>query len=112
MSKPIEYELDIQRYNGPKKPNMHLTAAKRVLLPLKLLAHKVIAKERPKVNDFAFIKDVTSGDAHPKFNGYNAKLCRERGQSLSPKNKAVYMPLIDIPLADPDTMMTAMVQAA
>ena len=39
MPTTIQYELEIQRYNGPKKPNMAKEATKRVVLLLKLLAH-------------------------------------------------------------------------
>ena len=39
------------------------------------------------------------------------KLYRLAGLSVSPRNKAVCMPLIDMPPADPSTIMTALVEA-
>ena len=41
----------------------------------------------------------------------SAKLSREQGQSAQPATRAIYTRLIDMTPADPDTMMTAMVQA-
>ena len=62
-------------------------------------------------NDFEFLKDVISSKNIPEFNGYNTKLYRLSGLSVSPRNKAVYMPLLDIPLADRSTMMTSLIEA-
>ena len=47
----------------------------------------------------------------PEFNGYNTRLCHEQGRSPEPKTKAIYLPLIDMPPAHPDTIMTAMSKA-
>ena len=47
----------------------------------------------------------------PEFNGYNSRLCREQGRYPKPKTKAVYLLLIDMPPAHPDTIMTAMSKA-
>ncbi len=43
--------------------------------------------------------------------GYNTCLCREQGRYLEPKTKAVYLPLIGMPPAHSDTIMTAMSKA-
>ena len=75
------------------------------------MAHTVIAKQRTMHNDIEFFKDVISSENIREFNGYNTKLCRLSGLSVSPMNNAVYMPLIDMPHADPSTMMTALVEA-
>ena len=48
-----------------------------------------------------FFKDVISSENIPEFNVYNTKLCRLAGLSVSPRIKAVCMPL----------MMTALVEA-
>lgn len=111
MSQHIEYELDIVRYNGPKKPNFPSQFVKREIPTLRLLAHKAIAQRRANETDFAFLTDVVKFDDCPEFNGYNTRLCREQGQFPQPKTKAVYLPLIDMPPADPDTIMTAMKKA-
>ena len=38
-------------------------------------------------------------------------MCREQRQSVKPATKAVYLPLIDMSPAHPDTMLTAMMEA-
>ena len=43
-------------------------------------------------------------DTCPEFNGYNIRLCQEQVHMKRPKTKVVYLPLIDKPLADPDTI--------
>ena len=111
MSTSIPYELRIHEYRGPKKPPMLTGSANKIILPLKIMAHTVIVKQRAMHNDFEFFKDVISSVNIPELNGYNTKLCRFAGLSVSPKNKAVYMPLIDMPLVDHSTMMTALIEA-
>ena len=111
MSKQIEYELDIMRYNGPKKLEMPTQYLKRQVPPLRILAHMVISQQRANVLNLNFLKDVVQSEGCPEFNGYNTRLCRERGETLQPKTKAVYLPLIDMPPAHPDTIMTAMDKA-
>ena len=106
MSTSIPYELRIHEYRGPKKPPMLTGSANKIILPLKIMAHTVIAKHRAMLNDFEFFKDVISSE-----NGYNTKLCRLAGLSVSPRNKALYMPLIDMPPVDYSTMMTALIEA-
>ena len=61
--------------------------------------------------DLDFFKRVITGPNTPEFGGFNTKLSREQGQSAQPATRAIYTPLIDMTPADPDTMMTAMVQA-
>ena len=56
-----------------------------------------------------FFKDFITTENTPEFNGYNTKVCRLTGPSVSPRNKSVYMPLIHMPPADPSTMMTVLV---
>lgn len=55
-----------------------------------------------------FLSAINSDDNCPEFNGFNTSLAREQGQALKPKTQAVYLPLIDMPPSDPDTMMTAL----
>ena len=60
--------------------------------------------------DFGFLKrDITEPNT-PEFGGFNTKLSREQGQSAQPATRAICTPLIDMTPADPDTVMTAMVQ--
>ena len=110
MSEPIEYDVTIQRYNGPKKPKMPEGAAVITVLPLKLLAQQATLKQRADETDFAFFKDVQKQNC-PEYNGYNTALARNQGQTEQPKTKTVYLPLIDLVPSHPDTLMTAMVEA-
>ena len=64
------------------------------------MAHAVIAKQRAMHNYFDFFNDVISSENIPEFNGYNTTLYRLAGLSVSPRNEAVYMSLIDMPPAD------------
>ena len=55
------------------------------------------------VLDFDFLRRVITEPNTPEFG--------EQGRSAQPATRAMYTPLIDMTPADPDTMMTAMVQA-
>ena len=103
--------MRIHEYRGPKKPPMLTGSANKIILPLEIMTHTVIAKQRAMHNDFEFFKDVISSENIPEFNGYNTKLCRLAGLSVSPSNKAVYITLIDMPPVDHSTMMTALIKA-
>ena len=94
-----------------KKPQMPPEKATRAVPPLHVLAHQAIQLSRTHVLDFDFLKRVITKPNTPEFGGFNTKLSREQGQSAQPATRAIYTPLIDMTPADPDTMMTAMVQA-
>ncbi|XP_078661436.1 uncharacterized protein LOC144905583 [Branchiostoma floridae x Branchiostoma belcheri] len=104
-------DIPVQRYYGPKKPNMPSSEVNRSVLPLKVLAHQVVALERARHLDFEFFKCVATSTNPVEFGGFNTKLCREQGQSVKPATKAVYLPLIDMNPAHPDSMLTAMTEA-
>ena len=86
-------------------------SANKIILPLKIKAHTVITMQRAMHNNFEFFKDVISSETIPEFNRYNTALCILDGLSASPRNKAVYMPLIDMPPVDHSTMMTTLIEA-
>ena len=102
MSKEIPYDLDVARYGGPKKPTPPENLMKVQVLPLSVLARAAVSLNRAKERDFEFLRDVSKGG--PEYNGYNTKRTREEGQSLKPKTKAIYLPLIDMPPVEYDTM--------
>ena len=52
-------------------------SADKIILPLKVMAHRVIAKQRAMHNDLEFFKDVISSENIPEFNGYNTKLSNQ-----------------------------------
>ena len=59
------------------------------VLPLKVLAHKVLSQQRADQRDVAFMKDVLTKDRCPEFNGYNTANSRQQGVSVQPKTRAV-----------------------
>jgi len=101
----------VQRYNGPKKPVMPEAESKRMVLPLRVLAHQVVDVSRAKCLDFSFLKKVTSNNDTPEFHGFNTAQAREHGHRVKPATRAVYRPILDMKPSDPDTIMTAMVEA-
>ena len=50
-------------------------------------------------------------DDIPDYHGFNTKLIRDSGQSLKPKTKLSFHPLLDKTPSDPSTILTAMVDA-
>ena len=111
MSQQIYFELPIQHYQRPKKVPMPDNCSKKFVPPLKVLCSCIIAKERAEELDFSFMSEINSNDNCPEFNGFNTSVAREQGQALKPKTQAVYLPLIDMPPSDPDTMMTVLQEA-
>jgi hypothetical protein len=104
MSQPIDFDISIQRYQGPKKVPMPDNCAKICVQPLKVICSCIIAERRAKELDFSFLNAINSDDNCPEFNGFNTSVARVQGQALKPKTQAVYLPLIDI-------MMTALHEA-
>ena len=66
------------------------------------MAHQVVALQRVHHLDFEFFKCVATSMNPIEFGGFN-KLCREQGQRVKPATKAVYLPLIDMNPAHPDS---------
>jgi hypothetical protein len=111
MKDEILPEVPVQRYRGPQKPDMPANLASRSPLPLKVLARELISVSRAHETDFAFMKSILTEPGTPEFNGYNMKQSREQGHAICSNTKAVYLPLIDMSPAEPDTMLTAMVES-
>ncbi|KAI8514535.1 hypothetical protein Bbelb_071260 [Branchiostoma belcheri] len=83
-------DIPVQRYHGPKKPNMPSSEVNRSVLPLKVLTHQsVVALERARHLDAEFFKCVATSTNPVEFGGFNTMLCREQGQSVKPATKAV-----------------------
>ena len=111
MTDDILPDVTVQRYNGPQKPCMPVHAATHSPLPLKVLTRQYISLQRAQTFDFTFLKAIVSTPGTPEFNGFNTCSAREQGHATKPKTKAVYLPLIDMAPAEPDTMLTAMIEA-
>ena len=111
MSDEVTPEVPVQHYEGSKKPQMPMQAATQSPLPLRLLVGQYISVNRARQTDFDFMSKVTSVPNTPEFGGFNTRLSREQAHAVKPKTTAVYLPLIDMAPAEPNTMMTAMVEA-
>ena len=111
MSKEFNYKFDIFRYNGPKKSKFPTQFLKKPVPSLKILAHEFLSQERARQHDFTFLKDIILSSNCLEFNGYNTCLHRVQGRSPELKTKAVYLPLIDMTPAHPDSIMTALIKA-
>jgi len=106
-SKPVEYNVQLETYNGPKKPLMPQEEAVHHIPSLSLLASQTITKQRAMDNDFAFLQDIHTDSKCPEYNGYNTRLCRQAGILPQPHTEVAFVPLIDRPPAHHDTTKTA-----
>lgn len=109
----IEHTLPmtVERYNGPRKPDMPQACARQPILPLRILAAKIITLNRAQLTDYIFLKKITHDSSTPEYNGFNTEMARKQGHTIKPATKAIYTPLIDMKPSDPDTVMTAMVES-
>lgn len=108
MLQKIPYNIEIARYTGPKKLTPPKNSIKVKVPTLATLAQTAILLNRARERDLAFFKNVYNGD--PEHSGYNTKRTREEGLSLQPKTRAIYLPLIDMPPAEYETIPTSMLQ--
>ena len=111
MTKPIDYNINAEHYDGAVKPKMPIHATNKTAMSLKILAETAIVSTRAQEMDFLFFKEMSDNDNRPEFNGYNTQICRDQGHSPKFKTKAMYMPLIDMTPSDPNTIMLALHQA-
>ena len=95
-------------FKGEKKPKMPPAFSKKGILPLKVLCNQAITVSRSKYLDFQFVKDMVIQTSVPDFASYNTKQMRESGQSMKPKTKVIYKPLINKTPSDPPSILTAM----
>ena len=92
-SDPIDFQVDVKRYHGPKNPSM-------ILLPSNLtetdnVATKIL-RDQATLIDMNFIQDVLNKDDCPEYNGFNTNRMREMNIPSDPKTVVHYHPLIDI----------------
>ena len=108
MTLQIPYVIEAGHYTGPKKP-LPPEGAMTVKVPtLATLSETAVILNRANEKDLEFLKSVHAGS--PEYNGYNTKKAREEGVSLQVKTNASYLPLIDMPPAEYDTILTSMLQ--
>ena len=111
MKAEVEADVPIIHYQGPKKPPMPQTNAKRVVPPLRILAQQSILVQRANQLDFKFLESVINDPKVPEYAGFNTRMSREENHSLKPGTSVAYSPLIDMVPSDPTTIMTAMFEA-
>ncbi|MCP3889476.1 MAG: hypothetical protein GY702_11490, partial [Desulfobulbaceae bacterium] len=109
-AKPVDYEVQQETYDGPKKPPMPLDVALNQVPPLWLMVSHLILVQRAKENDFAFFKDMQIEANCPEYNGYKTSLVRQAGLVPEPKTEVAFLPLIDCLPAHHDTIKTAIVK--
>lgn len=97
MGNEIPHQLAISRYTGPQKRDPPADSVKVRVMPLRFLARMVLAGDRAAEKYFSFWTDIVEKDDTPEFNGYSTRTTRSEDQSLQPKIRAVYLPLIDLP---------------
>ena len=107
MKDPIKYEVQQEKYTGPKKPSMPLEQAVKQVPRLSFLATQVITAQRALENDFAFFQNIHNESNCPEYNGYNTKLNRQAGMLPQPQTQVAFLPLADRPPAHLDTIKTA-----
>jgi len=112
MKEELVQPIPIHRYNGPNKPDMPEKCCKRKVPPLRVLASQVVSLSRARDLDHLFFQEITeSPSGTPEYNGFNVSLARNQGHSTRPATTAVHTPLIDMTPSDPDTILSAMVEA-
>ena len=52
MTKPIDYNINVERYNNPVKPKMPIHAANETAMSVKILAETAIVSTRAREMDF------------------------------------------------------------
>ena len=103
-------DIQLQHYDGPKKPLMPEHTSKYTVLSLKFLAHQAVILNVSKEKDFQFLTNICT-DQQPEFSGFNTRVLRESGSSVQPKNKTIYRPLLGKNPSDPSTVLTAMLDS-
>ena len=81
MTKLIDYNINVERYDGPVKTKMPIHAANKTVISLTILAETAIVSTRARQMDFLFLKEMSNNDNCPEFNGYNTQICRDHGHS-------------------------------
>ena len=90
---------------------MPLSESAKQPLPLHVLAKQKLSFDRATDLDFLFMKKICLEENVPEYGGFNTAFVRNLGYDVKPKTKAVYLPLVDMPPAEPTTMLTAMHEA-
>ena len=71
-------DTHIERYRGPKKPDMPASEVLRAVLPLRVLAHQVVSLSRACDNDFDIFHEIVS-DRHTRIQRVQYQACKRIG---------------------------------
>ncbi|EDO50031.1 predicted protein [Nematostella vectensis] len=74
MTTPIDFDIPVKRYQGPKTVPMPEKCSEKSVLPLKVLCRAVISERRAKKLDLSFLNDVINSESCPEYNGYNCNM--------------------------------------
>ena len=110
MCQPIECELPVVPFEGPKKPPMPFQATIQVETSQEMTAAASQGLAQARDIDFDFMYQVIHVPDTPEFHGFNTRMCREAGMSPSPKSAVRYLPLINMTPAKQETVNTAVSQ--
>ena len=110
MAQPIPYVIEVCRYTGTKNLIPHGSALTKQVPSLANLTETVMVLNRAREKDFEFLKSVHANQECPEYNGFNTMKAREEGLLLHKTTKTIYLPLIDMPPAEYDTILTSMLQ--
>ena len=104
--------MSIDQFHGPSKPHMPTYDHHDFPEQLKDESRKLL--DYSTNVDFEFLEDIgkSSGtNLIPEYNGYNNKLARESGRSITNKTQVWFKPMIDLTPSDPSCIKTAMLLA-
>ena len=105
----IDYEIDMQRYTGPKTP-AHPSFTSKITEAEK--DNAATLRNMASIRDMDFMKEVILTNDTPEYNGWNTRFCREILRlAPSPKTAVSFLPLIDRSPTEPDTVKTALKQS-
>ena len=76
-----------------------------------MIEEQVTIKNLSQELDLEFFQAIATKSDIPKYSGYNTKETREKGVSRGKKTECMYTQIIDLTPSDPNTMMTAMIEA-
>jgi hypothetical protein len=111
MSQQIVRSLPIERYHGPKHPDMPDQPPVDVHEGDTTLRHQAVSLSRARDLDVQFLKSITSNNNACEYGGYLTKVARDQNHTVRPATDTRYRPLLNMKPSDPSTVKTAMVEA-
>lgn len=107
-----DVNVHVERYQGPKKVQMPTNFVVKDVHTLKSLALRAYQKDtlmRAQSEDFMFLKAMSQDSNTPEYNGFNSKRARET-LPIVDATQVMYLPLIDQPPTNHDTVLTTMME--